>query len=198
MVGHGNFDALDENTKKRIAKISDRVLLSSSKGDAKPLSYYTLKGKKYKFDKHFGPELFVGLTLAEKFPKKKFLLIKKAVGGTSLYGAWNPNWNQEKSNVSERGEVRKKLKLFSAHINNIQRNLENLKEKGIKYKILGALWLQGESDTNKEITATSYQENLTNLIAAYRTMLSFKEMPFVIGQVNPLPRKYKTGPKQVR
>lgn len=199
MVGHGNYDALDDATKKRIEKIGDRVLVTNHKNEPKPLSEVSgTKSKKYNFSKHFGPELFMGLTLAEKYPNQKFLFIKKAVGGTSLYGAWNVNWTQEKANLAERGETRKKLKLFSNHIKNIHINLENLKEKGIKYNVLAAVWLQGESDTNKEITAASYQENLQNLIVAYRKEISIKKLPFIIGQINALPRKYKIGPKQVR
>lgn len=198
MVGHGNYDDIEDSIKKRIEKIGNRVLLTTSKKEAEPLSYYTANIKKYNFTKHFGPELFVGLTLAEKYPNKKFLLIKKAVGGTSLCGAWNPNWTQEKADISERGAKRKKLKLFSEHIENINLHLNNLKKKGQNYKVIGALWLQGESDTNKKFTATSYQKNLQNLVASYREELKSKDLPFVIGQINALPRKYKIGPKQVR
>lgn len=199
MVGHGNYDALDDATKKRIEKIGDRVLVTNHKNEPKPLSEVSgKKSKKYNFSKHFGPELFIGLTLAEKYPNQRFLLIKKAVGGTSLYGAWNPNWTQEKADIAERGVVRKKLKLFSEHITIIKNHFKRLDSEGKTYKVLGATWLQGEGDTNKEITAINYKENLKKLINSYKKELSISEFPFIIGQINALPRKYKAGPKQVR
>lgn len=201
MAGHGNYDTIDASLKSRIEKVSNRVMLSTSnnhKISPKPLSYYTSESKKYDFNKHFGPEIFIGLTLAEANPDKTYLFIKKAVGGTSLYGAWNPEWAAEKSEIAERGSVRKKLKLFNEHFQNIDADLERLEQEGKPYKIIGMVWLQGESDTNKEITASNYEANLQGLITSYRNRLKQQDLPFVIGQVNPLPRKFKTGPKLVR
>lgn len=199
MVGHGNYDELSTNLKERIQKVSSRVFVSNSGENPKTLSLIKgNKSDKYKFSKHFGPELLIGLTLAEKYPKQEFLLIKKAVGGTSLYGAWNVNWTLEKALTSERGKTRQNLKLFGAHINNIKKHLKRLDAEGKKHKIIGVTWLQGEGDTNKEITAINYKVNLQNLVSAYRKELSIKELPFIIGQINALPRKYKKGPKQVR
>ncbi|SDR70217.1 protein of unknown function [Polaribacter sp. KT25b] len=194
MAGQGIVSNLSKQDIKRIDNISDRVLISTSTNsikNVKPLSFYVSKG-----ENKFGPELFVGLTLAEKNPNQKYLFIKKAVGGTSLYGAWNSNWSKEKADLAEKNPEKKKMKLFSEHIKIINSNLEEL--KGTNYKILGLLWMQGESDTNKEITASSYQQNLEDLIAAYRKELDLKKLPFIIGQINVLPRKYKKGPEQVR
>ena len=203
MQGHGNYDTLDDAVKKRIDNIADRVYLSSSdnpKVIAKPLSFYTMKGEdgKYKFTHHFGPEIFIGLTLAEAHPNQQFLLIKKAVGGTSLYGAWNPNWTTEKANLAERGAARKAMRLYQINLINIHNNLNRLKAEGKSYKIIGMAWMQGESDTNKEITASNYQQNLENLILGFRKEFNLPKLPVVIGQVNPLPRKFKAGPGLVR
>ncbi|ANW96230.1 hypothetical protein AXE80_08040 [Wenyingzhuangia fucanilytica] len=203
MQGHGNYEALEVSVQQRIEKIANRVLLSTSNNPnvaARPLSYFvsTNQPEKYKFTKHFGPEIMIGLTLAEKFPNQEFLLIKTAVGGTSLYGAWNPNWSQEKANLAERGAERKAMKLYEAHLTHVQNDLKRLKAEGKPYKILGMVWMQGEGDTNKEITAKSYKENLTALIKGCRTSLEMPQMPFVIGEVNPLSRKYKEGPDLVR
>ncbi|GAA4237802.1 hypothetical protein GCM10022291_25800 [Postechiella marina] len=202
MAGHGDYNKLSDNVKRRIEAVSSRVLLSTSNNEqieSRPLSYYISKdNKKYDFIKHFGPELFIGLTLAEANPNREYLLIKKAVGGTSLYGAWNVNWSAEKANISERGEARKAMQLYSSHVKNIDIQLNKIVASGKSYKILGMVWMQGESDTNKELTATSYRDNLYDLISAYRTHLGLAKMPFVIGQINALPRKYKEGPELVR
>ena len=192
MAGRGVSKELDAALIKRIQDVSDRVLISTSdieKKKPEPLS---------SFKKNFGPELMVGLTLAEANPEQHYLLIKKAVGGTSLYGAWSTEWTKEKAMIAERGEERQALQLYAAHIKNIHQNLEELKAENKTFKILGLLWMQGESDTNKAITATSYQNNIQNLINGYRSELKIKDLPIVIGQVNVLPRKYKIGPTQVR
>ncbi|MDO6737038.1 sialate O-acetylesterase [Wenyingzhuangia sp. 2_MG-2023] len=203
MAGHGNYDTLDAETKQRIEKVAHRVWLSTSIKSTiapKPLSFYvsTSQSEKYDFTKHFGPELLIGLTLAEAHPNEQFLLIKTAVGGTSLYGAWNPNWTQEKANIAERGAERKSLHLYRTHLIHFQKELNRLKSEGQPYKIIGMVWMQGESDTNKEITASNYQKNLENLITGYRKEVSLPNLPVVIGQVNPLPRKFKQGPGLVR
>jgi len=197
MAGHGNYEALDKSVKKRIKKVANRVFLSTSEKDSKPLSYYTSETEKYNFNKHFGPELFIGLTLAEAYPNQEFLLIKKAVGGTSLFGAWSTEWTVEKADLAERGS-RKEMELFQANLQLIDSNLKRLTSEGKSYKIIGLAWMQGESDTNKEITASSYKENLQKLIKGYRKHLNLKELPFIVGQVNPLPRKFKEGPAMVR
>lgn len=202
MVGHGDYDKLDNALKLRIKKVAQRVLLSTSnnpKVEPKPLSYYiTEKTSKYNFDKHFGPELFIGLTLAEAHPNQEYLLIKKAVGGTSLYGAWRADWTNESAKAAERGIERQTMQLYKTHVNNIETQLSRLKSKGKAYKIIGMAWMQGEADTNKDFTASSYGENLTSLVRSYRKQFNISKMPFVIGQVNVLPRKYKAGPDLVR
>lgn len=201
MAGHGSFKELDKASLIRLEKAKQHVLLSASnpKKDAVPLGPYNGgKNKKYDFKMHFGPELFSGIVMSEKYPNQEFLFIKKAVGGTSLYGAWNTNWTKEKAAIAERGDARKKMKLYSEHINNIKINLQQLEEKGIAYKIVGMLWMQGESDTNSELKATHYEANLKELISSYRKEFGIKDLPFVFGQINVLPRKFKEGPAIVR
>ncbi len=198
MAGAGNYDDLDDAIKKRIDKVADRVFVSQSNTAQSPLSYYKNKpSKKYAFTKRFGPELLVGLTLAEKYPKKEFLLIKHAKGGTALYGAWNPNWTLEKAKEIEKGEKKQSWNLVQQHINLINENLKILKEKGKSYKIIGMTWMQGENDAVLEKAATTYKETLEKLIQKYRTTFHEKNMPFVFGQIN---SRYgvKNGAKTVR
>ncbi|WP_282135265.1 sialate O-acetylesterase [Seonamhaeicola maritimus] len=199
MVGAGDFDELTTLDKERIEKVSNRVLLSTNGNEAKPLSYFNNKpSEKYNFTKRFGPEIFIGLTLAEANPNQEYLLIKRALGGTSLYGAWNPDWSAEKSNEVEIGDLKKNIKLYNLHLNDIEENVAGLKSKGKSYKFIGLTWMQGEKDTNAEVSAKSYRNNLRKLVNKYRTDLKVRELPFVIGQVNVLPRKYKPGVDLVR
>ncbi|ANW95293.1 hypothetical protein AXE80_02875 [Wenyingzhuangia fucanilytica] len=186
MVGFGNYDQLDDRTKARIEAISNRVALSHYKGDkASPLSYTKIKlHEKYNLTKRFGPELFLGLTLAENNPNQEFLLIKTAQGGTALYGAWNPNWSAKQAKEIERGEQKQNMKLYENHINQIKAQLARLKAEGKSYKIIGMAWMQGENDAKFEASASNYGKNLGVLLSSYRKEFNIPNMPFVAGQTN--------------
>lgn len=199
MAGAGDYDKLEKSIQKRIEKVSDRVFLVFNGKPAKPLSYYKNKPtEKYNFTKRFGPELLFGLTLAEKNPAKKYLLIKRSQGGTALYGAWNPNWTTEKAKAVEK-EKKQNLKLYEKHLADINKNLDYLKNQKKAYKIIGFIWMQGENDAAREISATTYKENLKTLIHSYRNTFNVPKMPFVIGQINSNYGKFrKKGPDMVR
>ena len=199
MQGAGDFDQLDPSEIKRIEKISSRVSLSFNGGKAKPLSYYDNKpSEKYEFTKRFGPEIFIGLTLAENNPDQEFLLIKRSQGGTALYGAWNPNWTAEKAKAVEKPK-KHNIKLYNMHIQDVRANLKALETQNKTYKIIGLAWMQGENDAAKEISATTYEANLKLLAQSYRDEFGVENMPFVIGQINSRYGKFKKlGPAMVR
>ena len=199
MAGAGNYDKLDTSIQKRIEKVSNRVSLIFNGKKVAPLSAYKNKPtEKYNFTKRFGPELLLGLTLAEKYPTKEFLFIKRSQGGTALYGAWNPNWSVEKAKAVEK-KKKQNLKLYQMHISDIKQGLSSLKNEGKKYKIVGFIWMQGENDAARKISAISYQSNLENLINSYRSEFNVPKLPFITGQINSNYGKYKNiGPGVVR
>ena len=199
MQGAGDFDQLDPTEIARIEKISSRVSLSFNGSKAKPLTYYGNKpSEKYEFSKRFGPEIFIGLTLAENNPNQEFLLIKRSQGGTALYGAWNPNWTAEKAKAVEKGP-KQNIQLYNMHIEDVRTNLKALESQNKTYKIIGLAWMQGENDAAKEISATTYEENITLLIKSYRDEFGVNDMPFIIGQINSRYGKFKKqGPAMVR
>lgn len=203
MAGAGNFDALDEISKKRLAKLSKQITIVSKHQNIqkanKPFyveSAYHLK--KYGFERTFGPELPMLLALTEQHPNQKYLVIKTAYGGTSLHGAWNSNWTLEKAQAAEKGKYKQGLKLYSEHITQIQNTLSYLEQQGTSYKIIGLGWLQGEADTGTALKADNYQQNLSNLIAAYRTELEQPKLKVVIAQINMASKKYLPGADKVR
>ena len=114
----------------------------------------------------FGPEVSLGRTLADGLPGKHVALIKYAEGGTSLKEDWSPT---------------AKDKLFEKYIAFVNKSLKELKDRGDTYEVRGMIWHQGESDAS--LPAEKYQEMLTAFIAAVRTNLAIKDLPFVIGEV---------------
>ena len=200
MAGAGDFVALDEAVKERLAKVADRVELSNSGKKPTPLTFYLSKGhkEKYGFEEAFGPELMIGIVLAEKFPKEKFLLIKTAQGGTALYGAWNPDWSAEKTAEVEAEGFKRDLKLYAKFISEIDENIQRIERQGNTYKIIGMAWMQGENDAAKEVAALRYEANLVNLIDRVRADVKVKDLPFVIGQINSHYGKFAAGPATVR
>ena len=200
MAGAGNYNELDDATRVRIEQVAPRVLLSLAGKPPKPLSYAVSKFHegKYGFAETFGPELFAGLTLAEKNPSQEYLFVKTAHGGTALYGAWNPDWSAEKAAAVENNEQKRTTQFYNLHIEHTRSNLTRLEHEGKQYRIVGALWMQGENDAAREISAKSYEENLIALIKAYRNDLDEPKMPFVIGQINSTYGKFREGPKMVR
>ena len=134
--------------------------------------------KKFRINKCFGPELFFGIELSKRYPENEFLLIKRSEGGTSLYGAWNPNWTYEKAKLKAEEH---KNKLFQDFINTVDKQLSKLPEGS--YEIVGMLWVQGESDSGQKhgpLPSEKYSENLTELIKKVRDYYNVNDMPFLM------------------
>ena len=200
MAGAGNYDALDTALKERIMKAGKQVQLSVDGKPSQPLSFFYSEYQKNKrgFGNVFGPELFLGLTLAENNPTQEFLLIKKAQGGTSIYGAWNAEWTSEKAIESEEKEFKQKLQLYNIHQQQINDQLALLEKAGKTFKIVGMGWMQGENDAAIEKAARSYESNLKKLIAGYRREYNVPNLPFIIGQINSSYGEFSEGPDMVR
>ena len=95
------------------------------------------KKKKFQLDSCFGPEIFFGIELSKKHPNKKFLFIKRTLGGASLYGCWNSNWTKEKAQyVNELN----KPKLFYELINDVDRELSKYDNSDYQIKPVNYLY----------------------------------------------------------
>ncbi|WP_172665940.1 sialate O-acetylesterase [Flammeovirga sp. OC4] len=190
MAGRGQFQELSSHNKERANEASKYVSIASGSTTLAPLSY-TASGKR---QVNFGPELFIGIRLHEHYPNRKFILIKEAQGGTSLYGAWHPQWTQERALIGERDAKRQKMKLYAKHTQAIKTVIEQLKTQNKTIKFVGMCWMQGEKDSRLEVTATEYGQNLQLLIQSYRQTFDVKNLPFVFGQINCPPRtKFPKG-----
>ncbi|CAA6696520.1 MULTISPECIES: sialate O-acetylesterase [unclassified Lentimonas] len=198
MAGAGNYHALSSEDKARVEDAAKQVSLTYNGKSTAPLTYFTYSTEKYDFSDRFGPELFVGIELAQANQDQEYLFIKRAQGGTALYGAWNPEWSADKSKAVEKGDRKQNLHLVDEHIAYIHQELTRLEAAGQSYKIIGLLWMQGENDAAKEISARSYEANLKQLIARYRREFNLPDMPFIYGQINSRYGNFEPGPTMVR
>lgn len=130
--------------------------------------------KKFRLNKCFGPELFFGIALSKAYPKEKFLFVKRSQGGTSLYGAWNPNWSIEKARLKNEED---KPKLFEDFISTTDAQLAKLPPGS--FEIVGMLWVQGESD-NGPLPSSTYGQNISVLIQKVRDYYRVPDMPFLM------------------
>jgi len=191
LAGQSNMDGraraknLTEQDRARLEKAKKNVTLYYNHKKPVPLQESIAEAhvaKKFGAEKLFGPELFFGIEMSEKYPDYQIILIKRSKGGMSLYGAWNPNWTEEKAkSMKEENEP----KLYSDFINYAHEVLAGLDKDS--YEICGMLWVQGESDSgtkkNGTIPSESYKDNLTTLISGVRKEFSLPKLPFIIFQV---------------
>lgn len=185
MDGRANGDQLSIADQERLAKVAERITFHYNHNEPTPLQLTTpAKHTQRKFDltTSFGPELFFGIELAERYPDQKFIFIKRAKGGTSLYGCWNPFWTLEKATLMGEAE---QPKLFSDFISYTKEVLSSYAKED--YEISGMFWVQGESDSGTRkrgpLPSETYGQNLSNLIAETRNQLAAPTLPFIMFQV---------------
>ena len=122
--------------------------------------------------------MFFGINLSKAYPTHNFLFIKRAQGGTSLYGAWNADWSIEKAKlINEENKPR----LFADFISTTDKQLSKLPPNS--YEIVGMLWVQGESDSGKKhgpLPSETYGENLKRLIQKVRQHYNLPDLPFLM------------------
>lgn len=126
-----------------------------------------------KNDSCFGPELSLGSALAETFPADTVVLLKTAIGGTSLAEEWRP---------PSRGTPG----IFYPFL----RTWHGLASDqwpwgGSAFPALsGVFWLQGESDALDSAMAASYAVNLQSFIEDVRHDWQDSSLPWVVGMLD--------------
>ena len=91
-------------------------------------------------DQCLGPEAGLAEYLNKTYPGEEFYIIKCASGGTRLFSSWNPEKSGQPKN------------LYDDMLSFTSTALNKLTSDGSTAEIVAFLWMQGESDTNKDLT----------------------------------------------
>lgn len=142
---------------------------------------YGLCSRQLSHPEWFGPEVGLSEVLAERLPNRNFLLVKYAIGGSSLYD-WAPDYDPDKAKITSHPEFGNMFGYFFSIIDSLS-ELYDL-------NILAVLWMQGEEDSKKKETAKKYYPNFKRLIKAFRQKLDKPELPVIFGEVNPATERF--------
>jgi hypothetical protein len=116
-----------------------------------------------------GPELSFAREVT-RHTKAPVAIIKVAAGGTHLGGDWNPD--------EPIG-----FKMYPLLLKQVRDALADLQSKGVKYRLEGFMWHQGENDMFNADYMPNYGKNLKNFLASCRRDLKTPELRFYIGEL---------------
>lgn len=108
---------------------------------------------------YFGYELPLGYLTSPSY------ILKYASGGTNLHTQWDPDGSSN-----------------TVYTNWLTTVTNGLNAITVPYQVVGMAWMQGESDASNG-PAQNYETNLTEFIAAIRTVVGFPKMRFGIGKI---------------
>lgn len=129
----------------------------------------------------FGPEVTFAHEIARRWPDREIILVKFAVGGTSLL-AWAPDWDSASAAITQNAGAGALYTRLLKHI------AEADLPAGAEYAAV--LWVQGERDARYPEAAQQYEANLVALIRQLRADLDVHRLPFFTARVNPPSDRY--------
>lgn len=119
----------------------------------------------------FGPEVTFARRLKRQV-RAPIAIIKSAVGGTTVAFDWNPD-------APDKGQ-----KLYPRTLRLIRESLAELDKRGVRYRLEGVMWHQGENDMLDRNLYKQYADGLTRLIARLRLDLKAPELKWYIAEVS--------------
>ncbi|HEX7511386.1 MAG TPA: sialate O-acetylesterase [Chitinivibrionales bacterium] len=180
MTGYANGSALTADQKKTVDNVKIYMDLVWE-GDAAKMKKWVTLGPGFGSNaSNIGPELYLGRTLSDSMPGKKFALIKCCSGSTYLGKA--SDWLPPSSNNGVGGTLYNKMtgvidaafKTFTTAFDTAQ----------YTPKWAGFVWLQGEFDAYDLTLSNAYQKNLTNLITDIRSQVKVADLPVIIPMID--------------
>lgn len=119
----------------------------------------------------FGPELTFARKVQASSPGP-IAIIKSAVGGTTVAFDWNPD-------APEKGQ-----KLYPRTLNLIRESLKELEARGIRYRLEGVMWHQGENDMLDRKLYKDYAAGLNRLVSRLREDLKAPQLKWYLAEVS--------------
>lgn len=116
-----------------------------------------------------GPELSFARLITDQIDAP-IAVIKCAAGGTHLGGDWNPD--------SPEG-----FKMYPLALELVRDSLKQLTDAGVKYRVEGFMWHQGENDMFNENYMAAYGKNLKRFFACWRRDLGLPDLKFYVGEL---------------
>ena len=116
-----------------------------------------------------GPELSFARRVTQAIDAP-VAIIKCAAGGTHLGGDWNPD--------EPIG-----FKMYPLALKLVRDSLAELERQGVRYRLEGFMWHQGENDMFNEDYMKNYGPNLKNYLAKWRRDLKSPKLKFYIGEL---------------
>lgn len=116
-----------------------------------------------------GPELSFARAVTQK-TEGPIAIIKVAAGGTHLGGDWNPDQPSG-------------FRMYPLALNWIRQALADLDQAGVRYRLEGFMWHQGENDMFNADYMAEYGKNLQNFVARWRRDLDQLELRFYLGEL---------------
>lgn len=123
-------------------------------------------------ENNFGPEVGIAKLLGQKLPDKEFILIKYAVGGSSL-NDWSPHQD----------ELDKKDFTYSNLYTHMLNTVENL-TSNYKTTVKAFIWMQGEKDASELSLSQMYLSNFNSLVLSLRKDFKNPTLPVLFGEIN--------------
>lgn len=145
---------------------------------------FSSDGLNNKLSDRFGVELSFSVKMKKLYPNYKIAIIKYARSGSSIdslmarnFGCWEPDY-KGKTGINQYDYFLKTIRTALQHKDiDGDGKIDNLIPSGV-------LWMQGESDAMKEITAKNYYSNLKRLMDLMRAVFRDNNLPIAIGKIS--------------
>lgn len=124
----------------------------------------------------FSPELGLVSELKRFKAGNRVIILKYAAGASSMLD-WSPNYSFEKAKITGHSEFGN---LYCKLLDRVDSLMVN--EKAIP---VAMLWMQGERDAKIPIAGFEYEINLEEFIRNIRDHTKHKDLPFILGRINP-------------
>lgn len=147
---------------------------------------YINRGMKVTFSQdsaNFGPEVGLSQVLHQYFPDSNFILVKYAVGGSSLLD-WAPDYDSVQAAITGNAH-------FGAMYDSLWKYVDQATSSTNKTtEIVALLWMQGERDARIPEAGVDYYPRFKTFIERIRQDANRPNLPIIFGLANPDPARY--------